>query len=91
MEKFDFSEEMLKLLHKSTTPEEAEYLKKSFGISRGKACKGIFLLVSLFDQAVCKGSVPAAREIFDLASNKKTEDNSKLMQLIDELKEGENA
>ncbi len=87
LEKFDFSDEMLQLLHKSATTEEAEYLKKTFGISKQKACKGIFLLVSLFDQAVLKGSVPAAREIFELASNQRAEENSKLKQLINDLKE----
>lgn len=83
MQKYNFKKEVNNLLKQEVTEEEAKYLKKNFGLPRRKTDKGVLLLAALFDLAVHKGSVPAAKEFFGLTGAEgREEDNGMLENII---------
>lgn len=87
MKKYDFKKETAHLLAQDVTQEEAKYLKQNFGLTRRKADKGVLLLASLYDLAVKKGSVPAAKELLGLAGVEHSEENTVIEQMIQAMQE----
>ena len=86
--KTDFKKLVSEFLETSVPKQTAKDLKESFGIPIGTATKGILLIAALFDLAVNKGSVPAAKELIALTSSAKPdEDNENILSLISALKE----
>ena len=87
MKKYDFKKETAQLLTQDVTQEEAKYLKQNFGLTRNKVDKGVLLLASLYDLAVKKGSVPAAKELLGLAGVEQSEENTVIEQMIQAMQE----
>ena len=88
--KTDFKKLVSDFLGTSVPKQTAKDLKESFGIPMGTATKGVLLIAALFDLAVNKGSVPAAKELISICSGTKQEDdNDAIMSLISVLKEDE--
>ncbi len=86
--KYNFKREASLLLKREVTDEEAKYLKKNFGLPRHKTDKGVLLLATLFDLAVKKGSVPAAKEFFSLSGADNSEqDEGVIEQLVSAMQE----
>ena len=86
--KYDFKKQIRGLLLQDVTDEEAKYLKRNFGLPRHKTDKGVLLLASLFDLAVKKGSVPAAKELLALNGAEVSEEqNGMLEQLVNVMQE----
>lgn len=84
--KNDFGKLTAEFLKSGIPKQTARDLKDSFGIPIKNANKGVLLLCALFDLAVNKGSVPAAKELISLSSL--TEDNGENI-LASILKEAE--
>ena len=86
--KTDFKKLVSEFLESGVPKATAKDLKESFGIPIGTATKGVLLIAALFDLAVNKGSVPAAKELISLTSGNKPDDESEnIMSLISALKE----
>lgn len=66
--KTDFKKLTAEFLNSGISKQTARDLKDSFGIPMKNANKGVLLLCALFDLAVNKGSVPAAKELISLYS-----------------------
>ena len=86
--KSDFKNQIRALLLQDVTDEEAKFLKQNFGLPRHKTDKGVLLLASLYDLAVKKGSVPAAKELLSLnGAQVSEEENGMLEQLVNVMQE----
>ncbi|MBQ2968250.1 MAG: hypothetical protein IJE10_09055 [Clostridia bacterium] len=87
MKGYDFKKETELLLRQDVTAEEAKFLKRNFGLTKRRTDKGVLLLASLFELAVKKGSVPAAKEILGLCGLEQSEENTVLEQMIQAMQE----
>ena len=86
--KIDFKKLAQDFLQSGVPKQTAKDLKDSFGVPMGTATKGVLLIAALFDLAVSKGSVPAAKELLSLCSKANDEQkNDTLQSLISVLKE----
>lgn len=87
--KTDFKKIAEEFLQSGVPKQTATDLKESFGIPKGTATKGVLLIAALFDLAVNKGSVPAAKELISLCSGKEDDTDDAITSLISALKEDE--
>lgn len=87
--RFDIKNAVISLLSKPATKEEAEDLKSIFGVLKQDATKGDVLIASIFNMAVAKGNLSAAKELINLAESSENGDIPLLQQMIFDLK-GEN-
>ncbi|MBQ7039073.1 MAG: hypothetical protein IJN39_00725 [Clostridia bacterium] len=85
--KTDFKKQVSEFLSGGVPKQTAKDLKESFGIPYGKVNKGILLICALFDLAVNKGSVPAAKELISLGMNAGNSEEDTILSLISDLKE----
>ena len=85
--KLDFKKQVSKFLQSGVSKQTAKDLKEAFGIPAQSANKGILLICALFDLAVNKGSVPAAKELIALSSTKEDNGEDVILSLLSSLKE----
>ena len=86
--KLNFRKLVQTFLQGGVPKQTAKDLKESFGVPINTATKGVLLIAALFDLAVNKGSVPAAKELISLCSTTENEqENDTLSSLISVLTE----
>lgn len=89
MKQFDFKKQVSEFLQSGVDKGIADELKKSFGVPHIRASKGVLLICALFDLAVNKGSVPAAKELISLGMGKEEGSEDAILSLISSIREEE--
>ena len=83
MKTFDFKKETSRYLSQRLKKDEANELKERLGVKKTYANKGVLLIASLFDLAVSKGSVPAAKELISLCSKETDSGGEVIARLLE--------
>lgn len=83
----DLKKQVSEFLQTAVSRQTAKDLKETFGIPMQNANKGVLLICALFDLAVNKGSVPAAKELISLGMGRDEGGDDVISSMIAQLKE----